>query len=176
MHKKKINDYDVTRKMLKTIRTLTESPTSYSTLNEDEVVVNNLPSDEATKNLQDGIEVVNDVDVKILSSERKDLKLTDEQKQTMSGIIDNFKQQVEQITEFDPGFTVSKEQIRLDGKLVDDDISFVFISGKDDGVYINANMLKLEQNVASILEKLAKFQLSYTEAMNPLIDKRKNSI
>lgn len=171
MQKKNLTNDTVARNMLKKIRSLT-----HSEILREQNETNALPSDQAYQNLKDGIENVNGVDVKILSTDRNDLKLSDQHKQTMSGIIDTFKQQVSQIAEFDPGFTVQTDQIRLDGTLTDEDISFVFIAGKEEGVYINANMLKLEQSIASELEKLAKFQISYAEAMEPLISQRKSSI
>ena len=177
MQKKTKNDYDLTRGMLKTIRNLQESNSSKNTISEQkEMVIDKLPSDDAYDNVKDGIEVVNDVDVKLLSSDKNDMKLTSQQKQAVSSLIDTFRTQVSQIATFDPGFTLSTDQIRLDGTLDDEDISFVFIAGKEDGVYINADMMKLEQNIASVLEKLAKFQLTYQEAMEPIINQRKSNI
>lgn len=178
MQKKTKNEYDVTRNMLKTIRTLTESRSNTNIISEQAVEdsLHTLPSDVAAQNLASGIEVINDVDVKLLSGDKNDMKLTDEQKKSISSIVDSFKTQVSQIVEFEPGFTISPDQVRLDGKLSDDDVNFVFIAGKEDGVYINADMLRLEQNVASTLEKLAKFQIGYQQAMEPVIDQRRNNI
>ena len=178
MQKKTKNEYDVTRNMLKTIRTLTESKSNTNIISEQAVEdsLHTLPSDVAAQNLASGIEVINDVDVKLLSGDKNDMKLTDEQKKSISSIVDSFKTQVSQIVEFEPGFTITPDQVRLDGKLSDDDVNFVFIAGKEDGVYINADMLRLEQNVASTLEKLAKFQIGYQQAMEPVIDQRRNNI
>ncbi len=178
MQKKTKNEYDVTKNMLKTIRTLTESKLNTNIISEQtaENLSNTLPSDIAAQNLESGIEVINNVDVKLLSSDKNDMKLSDEQKKSMSSIIDSFKTQVSQIVDFEPGFSVSPDQVRLDGKLSDDDVNFVFIAGREDGVYINADMLRLEQNVASTLEKLAKFQIGFQQAMEPLIDQRRNNI
>lgn len=178
MQKKTKNEYDVTRNMLKTIRTLTESKLNTNTITEQEVEdsLHTLPSDVATKNLENGIEVINDVDVKLMSTDKNDMKLTDEQKKSLSSIIDSFKTQVSQIVDFEPGFSISPDQVRLDGVLSDDDVKFVFIAGREDGVYINADMLRLEQNVASVLEKLAKFQIGFQQAMEPVIDQRRNNI
>lgn len=178
MQKKTKNEYDVTRNMLKTIRTLTESRINTNTINEQEVEdsLHTLPSDVASQNLESGIEVINDVDVKLLSGDKNDMKLTDEQKKSLSSIVDSFKTQVSQIVDFEPGFTISPDQVRLDGKLSDDEVNFVFIAGREDGVYINADMLRLEQNVASTLEKLAKFQIGFQQAMEPVIDQRRNNI
>ena len=178
MQKKTKNEYDVTRNMLKTIRTLTESRSNTNIISEQAVEdsLHTLPSDVAAQNLASGIEVINDVDVKLLSGDKNDMKLTDEQKKSISSIVDSFKTQVSQIVEFEPGFTITPDQVRLDGKLSDDDVNFVFIAGKEDGVYINADMLRLEQNVAATLEKLAKFQIGYQEAMEPVMDQRRNNI
>ncbi len=172
----KTDEYDVTKNMLKTIRTLTESKVSSNVINENQTEFQtpqvNTTNDENQKN---DIDVINDVDVKLLSSDQNDLKLTDQQKTAISELIDGFKQQVSQIVEFEPGMTLTREQIRLDGYLPDEDINFVFISGKESGVYINADMLKLEQDVATSLEKLAKFEITFKSAMDPIIQERTNN-
>ena len=171
MQKKTKNDYDVMKGMLKTIRTLTESKTSTRTINE--VAEFESPEvDKAEQNLKNDITVVNDVEVKLNSPDKEDMTLQDSQKTAISQMIDNFKQQVSQIADFHPGITMTPDQIRFDGTLTDLDISFVFIAGKDSGAYINADMLKLEQEIANELEKLAKFQETFETAMEPLIQER----
>ena len=161
--------------MLKTSRTLTESKTSNKSINEVEEFESELP-DEATKEQKNDVIVINNVDVKLLSTDEADMQLNDNQKTTISTLIDNFKQQVSQIAEFDPGITMNQDQIRMDGSLPDEDINFVFIAGVDSGVYINADMLKLEQNVATALEKLAKFNETFKTSLEPLINQRDNNI
>lgn len=181
------NDYDFTKRMLNTLRNLNESKsTSSKTLREQSEVTDTntstpLPGDDpsldkADEKKEDGISVVNDVDVKMLSSDEADMNLTDSQKTAISSLIDNFRQQVSQIVEFTPGMTINENQIRLDGKLTDEDVSFVLIAGQESGVYINADMLKLENNVGQILEKLAKFEDTFKTSMEPLITQRDNNI
>lgn len=174
MQKKTKNDYDVTRNMLKTIRTLTESRSSSRTINED-MGFDAPQVDKAEENVKNDIIVINDVEVKLNSSDEVDLTLQDTEKSSISQLIDNFKQQVSQIADFNPGITMTRDQIRFDGTLTNEDISFVFIAGKESGVYINADMLKLEQEVANELEKLAKFQETFETTMNPLIQERKTN-
>ena len=167
-------DYDVTKNMLKTIRTITESKASNRTLNEA-VGFQSPEVDKSEENLKNDVMVVNDVEIKMNSSDEADLTLQDSEKTAISQLIDNFKQQVSQIADFTPGITIAPDQVRLDGSLTDQDISFVFIAGKESGAYINADMLKLEQDVANELEKLAKFQETFETAMNPLIQERKTN-
>jgi hypothetical protein len=174
--KMKTDEYDVTKNMLKTIRTLTESKVSSKIINEQQTEFQTPQVDHTNdENQKNDVDVINDVDVKLLSTDQNDMKLTDQQKTAISELIDGFKQQVSQIVEFEPGMTLTQDQIRLDGYLPDEDIHFVFISGKESGVYINADMLKLEQEVATSLEKLAKFEITYKTAMEPLIQERSNN-
>ena len=155
------------------MRKLNESTTSNKILREQVEMAQNEPQPE--QNMKDDVLFVNDVDVKINSTDDVDMKLLDEQKNEISGIIDNFRQQVSQIVNFEPGFSLFPDQIRLDGTLTDDGIKFVFIAGKEGGVYVMADMLKLEQNVANTLEKLAKFNEVFKSSMEPIISQRNNN-
>lgn len=170
-------EYDKIKGMLKTLRDLDEARLTenrnirgkYQIINEQE------ETQQPEQSMKDDVMVVNDVDIKMVSSDSADMKLMDDQKNEISGLIDNFRQQVSQIVSFEPGFSISPEQIRLDGQLTDDDVTFVFIAGKESGVYINAEMLKLEQNTANTLEKLAKFNETFKTSMEPLITQRNNN-
>lgn len=167
------NDYDFTKGMLNTLRNLNESKTSNKTLKEEFEQTTN-PEQESPVN--DDVTVINDVEVKMLSTDEADMKLAEDQKNSISGLIDNFRQQVSQIAEFEPGITINQDQIRLDGTLPDEEIKFVFIAGKDSGIYINAEMLKLENEVGAALDKLVKFEETFKTTMEPLITQRDNNI
>jgi hypothetical protein len=179
MQKNQTTGYDATKKMLNTIRKLNESrSTSYNLIKENDEF-NQQSTDDTEYQQQDDVKndvtVVNDVDVKLMSGDDADMKLMDDQKNAISSIIDNFRQQVSQIVDFEPGFTLTETQIRLDGVLTDQDIKFVLIAGEESGVYINADMLKLENEIGTMLEKLAKFDDTFKSAMEPLITQRDNN-
>ena len=164
MQNRKNLGYDETKRMLNTLRNLNESIRNVKTLKEEEIP--------ATEKMDDDVDVINDVDVKLLSSDNLDMKLTDNQKNTLSGLIDSFREQVSQIANLEPGITINPNQIRLDGSIPDVDINFVLISGDEPGLYINADMLKIENETLSTIQKLVKFQLSFEDAVNPIIRER----
>jgi hypothetical protein len=164
MQNRKNLGYDETKRMLNTLRNLNESIRNVKTLKEEEIP--------ATEKMDDDIDVINDVDVKLLSSDNLDMKLTDQQKNTLSGLIDSFREQVSQIANLEPGITINPNQIRLDGSIPDVDINFVLISGDEPGLYINADMLKIENETLDTIQKLVKFQLSFEDAVNPIIRER----
>ena len=87
MQMKTKTDYDVTKNMLKTIRTITESKLSKQSINEVSEFESTL-SDNATQEQKDDITVINNVDVKLLSTDQADMTLSETQKTTISGLID----------------------------------------------------------------------------------------
>ena len=167
-----MSGYDDTKKMLNTLRKLNENRTFSNNILREEIETQQPQNQEPQEK---DFTVINDVEVKLLSSDPSDMNLLDDQKTAISTLIDNFRQQVDQIVEFKPGMSINPDQVRLDGTLTNEDISFVFIAGKESGVYINADMLKLEQNTATALEKLVKFQDTFETSMEPLITQRDNN-
>lgn len=149
--------------MLNTLRKLNETKSSFNTLREQE---------EPTS---DDITVINNVDIKLVSSDTVDLELTEEQKNTISGLIDSFREQVSQIAELKPGFTFNETQIRLDGSITDLDINFVFIVGDEGGLYLNADMLLIDNDVMTTITKLSKFELTFRDTIEPLLRERKTN-
>jgi len=153
---------------LNTLRNFQSKATILSRINEQEEKYISQKED-------NDIFVVNDVDVNVNSSDKSDLTLNDDEKNILSQIIDNFKTQVSQIVNFDPGFTINQNQIRLDGSLTDDDIDFVLISGEERGLYINGDMLKVEAEKLESLNKLLEFQKTFVSSTEEMINQRNNN-
>jgi len=197
---KRITEYDDTKKMLNTLRILNESKYPKTQLKEQVVnqndgpeirdqqlqqtqplqkpehtINNNVPEVDSQRNNYDNIEVVNDVEVKLLSTDREDIKLRDDEKNAISQVIDSFTQQVSQLGDLDPGISVADNQIRLDGSIIDLDINFVYIVGEEAGFYINGDMLQINDNTIMMLGKLLKFNLTFTSSMEPLLKTRRTN-
>jgi hypothetical protein len=78
------------------------------------------------------------------------------------------------LASFDEGFNVYANSVRLDGKIFDD-MSFVYIAGEDNGLYVNCNMLKIDDENTRVIEKLNKFEHTFQDVANNLIINRKNN-
>ena len=164
--------YDGIKKMLNTMRNLTESATKRNIIKEEEDVMQDV---EATQDQKIDYNVVNDVEVKLHSSDQADLEVSQEEKSALSQLVDNFRTQVTEIADFEEGFNIYPQSIRLDGSISDMDISFVFIAGDERGLYINADMAELNQESIEILNKLNKFQHTYEDVVNQMIVSRKTN-
>ena len=189
MQKKLINEYDSTKNMLNTLRKLNESKYIQTNILKEQSQEQRISTDSSTSPLpgddpaedqaqikiNNDITVINDVDVKMLSSDPNDMGLQDQQKQSISTLIDNFRQQVSQIAEFKPGMVINQDQIRLDGSLPDYDMKFTIIAGKEMGTYVNAEMLKLDSTVTDMMTKLYKFETTFKQTLEPFITQRQNN-
>lgn len=154
------------------MRNLTESATKRNIIKEEEDVMQDV---EATQDQKIDYNVVNDVEVKLHSSDEADLEVSQEEKSALSQLVDNFRTQVTEIADFEEGFNIYPQSIRLDGSIPDMDISFVFIAGDERGLYINADMAELNQESIEILNKLNKFQHTYEDVVNQMIVSRKTN-
>lgn len=178
MNNSKNSGYDDIKGMLKTLRSLNETVYAKKSLTEETEEVQQ-PTDNtqsvdnsAEKKQYDNIEVVNDVDVKLLSTDKEDTQLKQEEKTSISQIVDSFRQQVSQIANLKPGITITETEIRFDGEIPDLEINFVLISGEGSGLYLNGDMLLLDDETMDMLEKLRKFEPTFITAMEPLIRDR----
>jgi hypothetical protein len=163
MEKKPTSGYDDTKRMLNTLRRLNESRTSLNVLSEQQQMDNN------------DILVINDVDVKLISTDSTDLKLMEDQKNSISTLIDSFRNEVSQIADLKPGLMINETQIRLDGSIPDMDINFVFIVGDEPGLYINADMLEINNEIIVQFGKLVKFEQTFKTSMEPMLRQRKTN-
>lgn len=179
-----LNEYDDTKRMLSVLRNfkapsksnLTERRHYYGEAEQqnggDE---NNYNQQDQPDNDQSDIDVINDVDIKMLSSDQQDMSLTDEQKTSISGLIDSFRELVSQTAELDPGFTFNTDEIRLDGNIPELDIKFTYITGQNAGFYINAEMLNITQPTMDVLVKMLSYDKQITDGLELILRQRKNN-
>jgi ribonuclease HII len=161
MSNKQNPGYDSIKKMLNTMRNLNENVKSKNILKEEDEKLFNL--------------VLNDnVEVKIHSTDQEDLSISDEEKASLNQLIQNFKSQVSELANFEEGFNIYVDSVRLDGT-IENDLSFVLIAGNERGLYVNANMLKIEAETVETISKLEKFQHSFEDVVIEIMNNRKNN-
>ena len=143
------------------MRNLNENVKSKSILKEEDEKLFNL--------------VLNDnVEVKIHSTDQEDLSLSEEEKGSLNQLIQNFKSQVSELANFEEGFNIYVDSVRLDGT-IENDLSFVLIAGNERGLYVNANMLKIEAETVETISKLEKFQHTFEDVVMEIMNNRKNN-
>lgn len=175
MSNKTKNEYDQIKGMLNTLRGLNESVVNNKKSLLEQVNVPDDKSSNPEEKEYDNIEVVNDVEVKLISPDTEDTQLRDDEKDAISQVIDSFRLEVSQTADLDPGFTVTEKQIRLDGSNSDFDMNFVVVAGEQSGLYVTSDMSLVDDNVLEFMTKMAKYHKTFVSAMEPLIRSRKTT-
>jgi hypothetical protein len=168
-------EYDQIKGMLNTMRTLKESRSNIRTnllLEQESRNIDNDVDIKSTEEKFDNIEIVNKVEIKIMSGDKNEVKLQEDEKKSMSDMIDALRAQVYQLVDLNPGFTIDVNQIRLDGSIEDLDLNFVYIVGDDSGLYINSEMLQVEDETIKMLEKLFDFVETFNLTIEPILSRR----
>lgn len=156
-------NYDNTKKMLNTLRSLTESTVKQGTISEQE----------EKEELKDNVTVIGGVEVRLIASSKEDLEINEQQKKIIGDIISNFGTQVSDLGDLRPGITIQSNQVRLDGNLPDVSLDFVIIAGENKGTYLNTAMLKVNYDLLESIQKLLKFEDVFADALNDIISQRR---
>jgi len=185
--KKPLNSYDDTKKMLNTIRKIQASTIPrYGMIQEQDTAdlpqgSENYsqfePQDQAQAPVQtedSDYAVINNVEVVIHSEDPEDMELTDEEKGKISQLIDDFRAEVSETVEFDK-LHIYETSSKLDGKIGEFGLMFTLSTGDDTGLYINGQMLKIDENSLLVLEKLGGFELKFSNTINDLLVRRRTT-
>lgn len=162
--------YDDDKKMLSKIRSLNESlHSAKKRLVEEDETTNSDSQNKSFTAIDDGIGVE-------VTNNGEKVELSTEQRNSLSQLIQGFKEQVSDLVTFPVGFNIKEDEVRLDGEITDKDISFVLIrNNQTPGIFLNCDMTKIDSEVMEVLEKLEKFEHSFMDAAVKLLDELKQS-
>jgi len=172
-----MNSYDEIKSLLKISKMLMEQAT-----------VNNL-----AKSIEDKIEDDStDIDPEVVKKDKsktyrisgglltlhgkdkKDLQLTTDEKQSFQETMDEFVTDVSDLSDFGV-LNVYENSAQWSGKILDADIEFFYSIGEENGVYINGDMIKLDQTLVELIGKLTSFEEKFKSKWAKVISLRKKT-
>jgi hypothetical protein len=71
---------------------------------------------------------------------------------------------------------VYPNNVEWSGKLIDEDIDFIFTIGEDSGVYINGQMIKMDEDFMTTINKLQKYYQKFKSKWGRVLANRKKTI
>ena len=87
---------------------------------------------------------------------RNDLDITSDEKVAFQETMDEFVEEVSDLTDFNT-LNVYTNNVDWSGKIIDQDIEFTFTIGENSGIYINGEMMKVDEDFLSMINKLQQF-------------------
>ena len=120
------------------------------------------------------VDVINDVDVEIHSEDSADRTLEDDEKGTISQLIDDFKAEVSEIAEFN-GLHIYPDSAVLNGKIRGKGMNFSYSAGDDNGFYLGSpSLLKIDSESLELINRLKTFEPKFVNTINDLLVNRRD--
>jgi len=182
--------YDEIKSLLKKSRMLLEQDTQDNVaasieqrINQDQdyetAVINREPGDD----IEDGEQSPKDKTQKYRISggilalhgkEKTDLDITTDEKIAYQESMDEFVEEVSDLVDFNT-LNVYANNVDWSGKVIDQDIEFTFTIGEDSGIYINGDMVKVDEDFLEMINKLQQFYQKFKSKWGKVLASRKKT-
>jgi hypothetical protein len=171
-----MNQYDEIKMLLKKSRLLQEQtgPVNLAKSIEDnieqdqEIDVDKVKKDKSkTYRISGGL-------LTLHGKDKKDLELTSDEKQSYQETMEEFVNEVSDLSDFGV-LNVYNNSVQWSGKIVDADIEFFYSIGENNGVYINGDMIQLDEQLVELTNKLKSFFEKFKSKWAKIISARKKT-
>jgi hypothetical protein len=179
-----INEYDELKSLIKRSRMLMEQPeaTNLAKSIENKIQDDKTEYDEADQEI-DTETVKKDKSktyrisgglLTLHGKEKQDLELTTEEKTAFQETMDEFVDEVSDLSDFGV-LNVYENEVQWSGKVIDFDLEFFFSIGEENGVYINGDMIKLDEKLTELVNKLTSYYEKFKTKWAKVLSTRKKT-
>ena len=88
--------------------------------------------------------------------------------------MDEFVNEVSDLSDFGT-LNLYPNNVDWSGKVIDYDVEFYFSIGEDNGVYINGDMIKLDDGLVELISKLTSFYDKFKAKWASVLSQRKKT-
>ena len=135
---------------------------------EKEEEVENSPKDKVQKyRVSGGI-------LALHGKEKTDLDITTDDKLAFQQTMDEFIEEVSDLVDFNT-LDVYPNNVQWSGKLIDENLEFIFTIGEDSGIYIQGNMIKVDKDFIDTINKLQTFYEKFKSKWAKILAGRKKT-
>lgn len=167
-----INEYDEIKKLLKKSRMLQEAsgPINLDMDVETEIQMDTQPQEDKEKSYR-----ISGGELTLHGKAQKDLQLSTDEKTAFQETMDEFVEEVSDLSDFGR-LNMYPNNVEWSGKVIDFDIEFYYTIGEKNGVYINGNMIKLDQDLIELINKLTSYYEKFKSKWARILSQRKKTM
>ncbi len=118
---------------------------------EQEIEVQTTPDEDKSKSYR-----VSGGLITLHGNTKQELELSTDEKISFQETMDEFVNEVSDLSDFGT-LNLYPNNVDWSGKVIDYDVEFYFSIGEDNGVYINGDMIKLDDGLVELINKLTSF-------------------
>jgi hypothetical protein len=161
-----LNEQDERTNIGRSIEDKIKDDTGYETAEDPENDEKKSPDDKVQKyKIGGGI-------LAIHGKEKEKLQLTTDDKTAFMETMDEFIEDVSDLVDFNE-LNVYRNNVEWSGNIIDQDMDFIFTIGENNGIYINANAVKVDPEFLDMIGKLQKFYEKFKTRWSKIIAARK---
>ena len=179
-----INEYDELKTLIKRSRMLMEQPEATNLaksienkIQDDEVEYEDTNQEVDTEKVKKDKSKTYRISGGLLTlhgKEKKDLELTTEEKTAFQETMDEFVDEVSDLSDFGV-LNMYPAEVQWSGKVIDFDLEFFYSIGENNGVYVNGDMIKLDDKLTELVNKLTSFYEKFKSKWAKVISTRKKT-
>lgn len=106
--------------------------------------------------------------------DKRDLDITTDDKIAFQETMDEFIEEVSDLVDFNT-LNVYPNNVEWSGHLIDEDIDFTFTIGEESGIYINGEMLKVDDQFLEMINKLQQYYQKFKSKWGKVLAVRKKT-
>ena len=103
-----------------------------------------------------------------------DLEITTDEKRSFQETMDEFVDEVSEMVDFYP-INIYPTSVEWSGKVIDQDLEFFFSIGETNGVYVNGNMIKVDDDFMDFVTKLKAYYMKFKTKWAKVLAVRKKT-
>jgi hypothetical protein len=106
--------------------------------------------------------------------DKNELDITTDEKIAFQESMDEFVEEVSDLVDFNT-LNVYQNNVDWSGKIIDQDIEFTFTIGEDSGIYIDGDMVKVDEDFLEMINKLQQFYHKFKSKWGKVLASRKKT-
>ncbi len=148
---------------------LTDEPVNIDVDSEEEIDIETTPDEDKSQSYR-----VSGGIITLHGKDKQELELSSEEKIAFQETMDDFVDQVSDLSDFGT-LHMYPNNVEWSGKVIDFDLEFFYSIGENNGVYINGDMIKLDESLVELINKLTSYYQQFKSKWAKVLASRKKT-
>jgi len=148
---------------------LSDEPVDIDVDSEEDIDIETTPDEDKSESYR-----VSGGIITLHGKDKQELELSTEEKIAFQETMDDFVEQVSDLSDFGT-LHMYPNNVEWSGKVIDFDLEFFYSIGENNGVYINGDMIKLDESLVELINKLTSYYQQFKSKWAKVLATRKKT-
>jgi len=169
LHTNEVNESRKTLIEKGLIKEMDIKPDNLAADTEEEIELDTEPQEDKSKSYR-----VSGGVITLHGKDKTDLELSTDEKMSFQETMDDFVNEVSDLSDFGV-LNLYPENVDWSGRVIDEDVEFYFSIGEKNGVYLNGDMIQLDEDLVELINKLTSFYDKFKSKWAKVLAQRKKT-